>query len=185
MKSFIKRGEIRISPASYYKDGAALNPRTDDELNKKRSLLGERSRIITKDGKEIPIIGDIHETVSMPANYYALCMSTNFEPYIFEEFKDYDSCVIIKDSEQFMVRLEMCSKNIIPNCDFHYNPVEYFDPCEPCKDQFFNPAMCKDFRFAYQTEYRAIWYPLEDSYIKNHIVLNLGSLEDICELYIK
>ena len=184
MKPFVERGEIRISPASVYKDGPASHPRTDDELNINRSLPGQHSRITTMEGKEIPIIGDIHGTFSIPLNYYTLCMSTDFELQMFEEF-NYDSCVIIKDPEQFAARLEVSSRNVLPNWYFYHNPVEYFDPCEPYKNQYLDPVMCKDFRFAYQMEYRAIWHPLEYGTAKDYIFLLLGSLEDICDLYIR
>ena len=185
MKPFIQRGEIRISPASEYKDGPASDPRTDDELNKKRSLPGQHSKITTMEGKDIPIIGDVHETVSIRMDYYALCMSTDFEPHIFEEFSDYDSCVIIKDPEQLAARIEASSSSVLPNWYFHHNPVEYFDPYEPHKNQYFAPVMCKDFRFAYQMEYRVIWHPQEHGSTKGYIFLSLGSLEDICDLYIR
>ncbi len=185
MKPFIERGEIRISPASFYKDGPVSDPRTDDELNKKRSFPGQHSRITTMEGKEIPIIGDVQENVSIGVNYYALCMSTDFEPQIFEEFRDYDSCVIIKDPEQFAARIEAASRSVLPSWYFHHNPVEYFDPCEPYKNQYFDPVMCKDFRFAYQVEYRVIWHPQKHGSAKDYIFLCLGSLEDICDLYIK
>ena len=185
MKPFIERGEIRISPASVYKYGLLSDHRTDDELNKKRSFPGQQSRITTIEGKEIPIIGDVHETVSISVNYYTLCMSTDFEPQIFEEFSDYDSCVIIKDPEQFAARLEASSRSVLPNWYFHHNPVEYFDPCEPYKKQYVDPVMCKDFRFAYQMEYRVIWHPQDRGSAKDYISLHLGSLEDICYLYIK
>lgn len=184
MMPFIQRGEIRISPAAVYKDGPALDPRTDDELNIHRWLPGQHSRITTKEGKEIPIIGDIHETFSIPMDYYTLCMSCDFEPQIFEEF-GYDSCVIIKDPEKFAARLEASSRNVLPNWYFYDNPVEYFDPYEPYKNQYLDPVMCKDFRFAYQMEYRVIWRPLEYGSAKDYIFLTIGSLEDICDLYIK
>ena len=185
MRLFVERGEIRTSPASVYKDGPALDHRTDDELNKKRLLPGQYSRIMTVEGKEIPIIGDVHETVSIPVNYYTLCMSTDFEPQLFEEFSDYDSCVIIKDPEQFTARLEASSRSVLPNWYFHHSPVEYFDPCEPDKNQYLDPVMCKDFRFAYQLEYRAIWHPSGYGSARDYIFLCLGSLEDICDLYIR
>lgn len=184
MKAFVKTGEIRISPASVYKDGPPSDPRTDDELNIHRYLPGQHTRITTKDGQEIPIIGDFKTTYSIPRNYYTLCMSTDFEPQIFEEFL-YDSCVIIKDPNQFAARLEMSTKDLLPNWYFHHNPVEYFDPHEPYKNQYLDPLMCKDFRFAYQMEYRAIWHPLDHGIAKDYIVVQIGSLEDICELYIK
>ena len=184
MKPFVERGKIRLGPASIYKDGPVLDPRTDDELHKKRLLPGQHSRITTLEGKDIPIIGDVHETVSAGLNYYVLCMSTDFEPQIFEEFS-YDSCVIIKDPEQFAARLEASSRSVLPHWDFYHNSVEYFDPYDPYESQYFSAVMCKDFRFAYQMEYRTIWVPQANGSVKDYIFLCLGSLEDICDLYIR
>lgn len=184
MKLFVKSGEIRISPASVYNDGQVSDPRTDDELKIHRYFAGHHTRVTNKEGKEIPIIGDLHETYSIPMNYYTLCMSTDFEPYIFKEFV-YDSCVIIKDPDQFATRLEASTKIHLPNWYFHHNPVEYFDPYEPYRNQCLDPVMCKDFRFAYQMEYRFIWHPQDQGSAKDYIVVCIGSLEDICELYIK
>jgi hypothetical protein len=184
MRLFVESGEIRISPASVYKDGPVSDPRTDDELNIHRYLPGQHTRVTTKEGKEIPIIGDFHETYSIPMNYYTLCMSTDFEPHLFEEF-GYNSCVIIKDPEQFAARLEASTKSLLPNWHFHHNPVEYFDPYEPYENQYLDPVMCKDFRFAYQMEYRVIWHPLDHGSAKDYIVVRVGSLEDICELYVR
>lgn len=184
MKSFLESGEIRISPASVYKDGPLSDPRTDDELNIHRYLPKQHTRITTKEGKEIPIIGDFHEMYSIPMDYYTLCMSTDFEPQILEEF-GYDSCVIIKDPNQFAARIEASTRHLPSNWYFHHNPVEYFDPREPYRNQYLTPVMCKDFRFAYQMEYRFIWHPHDGTSAKDYIIVQIGSLEDICELYIR
>jgi hypothetical protein len=183
MRVFAERGEIRISPASVYKDGPVTDPRTDDELNIHRWLSGQHTRITTKEGKNIPVIGDVHETVSIPMNYYTLCMSCDFEPKMFEEF-GYDSCVIIKDPEQFAARIENSSRDFLQNWYFHHNPIEYFDPYEPYKNQYLDPVMCKDFRFTYQMEYRFIWHPLNFGSAKDYVFLTIGALNDICDLYI-
>jgi hypothetical protein len=183
MRPFVERGEIRISPAAVYKDGPIRDPRTDDELNIHRWFLGQHTRITTKEGREIPIIGDVHGTVSIPMNYYTLCMSSDFEQKMFEEF-GYDSCVIIRNPEQFAARLECSSRIVLPNWYFHHNPIEYFDPYEPYRNQYLDPVMCKDFRFAYQMEYRFIWHPLSFGSAKDYILLSTGSLNDVCDLYV-
>lgn len=105
MKQIVEEGLIRISPASKYKDGSALNPRTDDELNKHRWELGDHITIATQDGNAIPIIGDLKTTESANSNYYTLCLSCDFEPIIFDQFK-YDSCVVINKPDEFTARLE-------------------------------------------------------------------------------
>jgi len=110
-------------------------------------------------------------------------MSCDFEPKMFEEF-GYDSCVIIKDPEQFAARIENSSRDFLQNWYFHHNPIEYFDPYEPYKNQYLDPVMCKDFRFTYQMEYRFIWHPLNFGSAKDYVFLTIGALNDICDLYI-
>jgi len=184
MKLIVDEGIIRISPASKYKDGNAHDPRTDDEINKHRWELGDKIRIITQDGKESSIIGDLKHTVSASNNYYTLCCACDFEPTIFEEF-NYDSCVVFKHPEEFANRLEKAAKKQLPGWYFHHNPTEYFDPYVPTKNQYFDATMCKDFSYAYQMEYRFLWHPMGKANAKDYIDINLGPLDDICELYIE
>jgi hypothetical protein len=183
MQGFVEKGKIRISPASAYRDGFELDPRTDDELNKHRWELGDHIRIRTQTGKEQPIIGDLKRTVSAPNNYYTLCVSTDFEPTMFELF-GYDSCVVIKNPKEFAARLERVTRSILPGWYFLDCPIEYFDPHEPNRTQLFTATMCKDFSYAYQMEYRFLWDPLDKTSAKDHIEVNLGPLRDICELYV-
>ncbi|MDF1589218.1 MAG: hypothetical protein P1P93_08715 [Gammaproteobacteria bacterium] len=183
MKEFVEEGKIRISPASKYNDGKALDPRTDDELNKHRWQRGDNIKIVTKDNNEISIIGDLQRSVSTLTNYYTLCLSCDFEPVIFEEF-EYDACVVIKKPDEFVKRLEEQTKRQLPSWFFHHNPIEYFDSHEPSKNQYFNAMMFKDFSYAYQMEYRFMWIPPNKGNAKSHINVTLGSLDDICELFV-
>jgi hypothetical protein len=183
MKLFVERGEVRISPASSYEDGIANDPRNDDELNKKKWLFGDRTTIKIKEGKQTPIIGALKEIVSTQTDYYTLCMSCDYEPRIFEEF-GYDSCIFIRDPVEFAKRIEQNSKIVLPEFYFYHNPIEYFDPHEPIKNQYFEPTMCKDFVYAYQMEYRFLWFPFGNGAVSDHITLILGPIDDICELYI-
>lgn len=183
MKQFIEEGKIRISPASKYKDGNELDPRTDDELNKHLWELGDHIRITTQDGKVIPIIGDLQRSASTANNYYTLCLSCDFEPIIFEEF-GYDACVVIKNTDEFASRLEEGTKKQLPGWYFHHNPTEYFDPHAPIQNQHFGATMSKDFSYAYQMEYRFLWDHFNKGNAKEHIEVNLGPLYDICELFV-
>ena len=85
--------------------------------------------------KEIPIIGDLKRSVSTSSNYYTLCLSCDFEPIIFEEFNN-DACVVVKNPEEFARRLEQETKEQLPGWYFHHNPIEYFDPHAPIKNQY-------------------------------------------------
>jgi len=183
MQLTVNEGIIQISPASKYKDGNASDPRTDDEMKKHRWELGDHIKVTTQDGKESSFIGDLKRTVSPSNNYYTLCCSCDFEPTIFEEF-NYDSCVVIKNPEEFANRLEKAAKKQLPGWYFHHNPTEYFDPHVPTINQYFEATMCKDFLYAYQMEYRFLWYPQNNENAEKHLSVNLGPLDDICELYI-
>ena len=182
MKQIVEEGKIRLSLASNYKDGHALDPRTDDEMNKHRWELGDHIKITTQDGKQMPILGDLKRTVTTLNNYYTLCLSSDFEPIIFELF-GYDSCVVIKNPEEFSTRLEQATKHILPGWFFHHNPMEYFDPHEPIKNQYISATMSKDFSYSYQMEYRFLWNPPIIANAKDYIEVSLGPLHDICELY--
>ncbi len=182
MKRIVNEGKIRISPASKYRVGCTNDPRTDDELNKRRWELGDNCKITTQDGKESAVIGDVKRTVSTSYNYYMLSLACDFEPSIFEQF-NYDSCVVIKNPAKFSARLEFEAKSFLPTWYFHHNPTQYFDPNEPTNNQYFSASMCKDFRYAYQIEYRYLWAPLNGGDATDHFEVNLGPLNDICELY--
>jgi hypothetical protein len=182
MKQFVQQGKIRISPASKYKDGPVLDPKTDDELNKHRWELGDHIKITTQDGKYMPIIGDLQRTATTPNNYYTLCLSCDFEPVIFNQFS-YDACVVVKKPKEFAERLEHEAKIVIPEWYFFHGPIQYFDPHESTRNQFFNATMCKEFSYAYQMEYRFLWDSLNTGSANDHIEVNLGPLNDICELY--
>jgi hypothetical protein len=182
--SLFEFGYTKIKPASVYKDGISSDPRTDDEKNKERWFVGDHSKITTLNGDEIKTIGDVKSNNSA-CDYYVLCLSYDFEPLMFEEF-GYDSCLIIKNPEEFAFRLEAEFKKHFPGWYFHHNPIHYFDPFEHQKNEYFSPTMSKDFSFAYQMEYRFLLDPLkptEEIKSLSEFEIQLGSLSDICELY--
>jgi hypothetical protein len=53
------------------------------------------------------------------------------------------------------------------------------------KNQYFDAAMCKDCRFAYQREYRFIWMNLEGQEARGFRHLNLGPLDDIAKVHFR
>lgn len=184
MKEFIQEGKIRISPALSYKDGAKHDPRTDDELNKNRWTPGKSITIQTKDGVNIPILGDMKSTVSAP-NYYTVCFSTEFEYYMFDKF-GYDTCIIIHNPELFEKRIKEATDKLLPNWYYIGTPVEYYDPYEKSsKNEVFMATISKEFLYAYQQEYRLLWDSLNNEEVKDYIYVQVGDLNDICELYHK
>lgn len=175
-------GMIRIRAASGFKSLEHDGARQDDECTKKAFLPGAHTRITTRDGIDIPISGDVEKAVSMP-DYYVFCMTCDWDANLFSEFDGADSCIVIKNVEEFARRIDHAAAPQLPNWDFHHNPVEYFDPYERIKNEYFNAGMCKDFRFAYQREYRFLWFPKNDEVAEGFKFLSLGGLHDLAEVH--
>ncbi len=181
LEEMVHRGRIRIGPASFYRKLELGEARADEERAKVSFMPGEYSRITSHDGREIPFIGDIRRSVSAP-NYYVLCLSCDWDSALFTDFQA-DACAVIRGTDAFAERLEAASKLQLDDWYFHHNPVEYFDPHEMPENQYFDAAMCKDFRFTYQREYRFLWIHLQDREPTGFRYLDLGPLRDIVELY--
>jgi hypothetical protein len=174
-------GQIRIRPASDFRQLEHDTARWDEECSKTFFLPGAHTRITTQDGRNIPIVGDVEQAVSMP-DYYVFCMSCDWDPDLFTDFGEVDACIIIKDAELFARRIEDAASAQLPGWHFHHNPAEYFDPFERINNEYFDAAMSKDFRFAYQREYRFIWFPKNDDAPKGFRFLKLGSLGNLAEI---
>ncbi len=183
MQAMVEQGLIRIGPASFYREFELDGARTDEELTKSSFMLGEYTHATTQDGKKIPIIGNVRQTVSA-RDYFVLCMSCDWDPMLFEDFGA-DSCVVVHDPEAFAQRLDLASKSILDGWYFHHNPVEYFDPYEGSHNQYFDATMSKDFRFAYQREYRFLWTHLGGQKADGFRFLELGPLEGIAALHLR
>ncbi|WP_153002438.1 hypothetical protein [Pseudomonas putida] len=147
-----KVGGLRMWHADFYarleKDAA----RQDQEMVKGRFLNGPKTIITNLDGLRIPTIGDVRISHSGP-EYFLLCMSCDWDVELFDDF-GVDHCGVVEDVEGFALKLEEALAHAMPGYRFHHNPVEYYDPYEAVRDQYFSHAMSKDFKYAYQREYR-------------------------------
>lgn len=184
MKPMVEQGQVRIGPASQYIEGTPGDPRTDDELNKHAFLSGKHSRITTLSGKTLSVIGDVQRTVSSQ-NYYVLCSSCGYHPELFNDFSA-DCCVVIRNPEEFARRIDLAFREQLDeDLYFYHNPVEYFDPYEMHHNQPLDAVICKDFSYAYQMEYRFVWFSLKIVPADGYLYLDLGSLQDIASLYMR
>lgn len=174
-------GKIRIRPASDFRQMEHNRARQDEECSKKSFLAGAHTRITTRDGHNIPILGDVEQTVSMP-DYYVFCMTCDWDPELFTDFEA-DTCIVIKDAELFARRVEIAAALQLLGWYFHHNPVQYFDPYERLKNEYFGAMMSKDFRFAYQREYRFLWSPQNGGAPDGFKFLELGSLGNLVEVH--
>lgn len=166
---FYRFGRVRFSPASHYKDSAALLAVGDDELQMEwfDAQLVRQSALVD--------------------DYYCLCFSSEYDYRLFADFQA-DSCVAILDLEELTVRLRRAIERY--NRDHPDNriaamfgcPIIYIDPfavetpTEAKEVQF-----TKHFRFAYQTEFRFVLSPVHKGTLEP-LFLTLGALTDIAEM---
>lgn len=179
-RDLVERGRLRVAPAHYYRKLEGDEARQDEEMEKHEFLPGEYTSVITEDGKPIKVIGDIRRSVSRKS-YYFLCTSCDWDQALFDDFGA-DSCVVIRDPQRFADRLEAAAQSHLPGWRFHHCPVEYFDPHERLPNQRIDAGMSKDFRFAYQREYRFIWVSPAGHSATDFKYLDAGTLGDIVEL---
>ena len=168
-KEFIQAGRVRISPASYYNDTAAINAVRDDELR-----LQWYDTQLTQKVLEVK-------------NYYCLCLSSEYDYRLFVDFQS-DSCIAIKDPVAFSQRLRHAiSQHNKENPASRISqltecPVIYVDPFKLAPPELtIEVQFCKHFRFAYQTEFRFVLAPAEDRQLEPFF-LNLGTIRDIAEM---
>ncbi len=180
-------GTFRIASANYYRDPSLNFAIQDSELEFTEELYGAKVHyppnrdysIPENQWKEMPIIGNVKSTRRLPGDYYVACFAQSYEYRLFDDF-GYEACLVIKDIRRFIDAVGWCVHEQLPGWKFLLGPVEYRDPYHPAEniDLFF----CKHFRYAYQREFRFVWQspkPIEEL---KPIYLELGPLNDYCEL---
>ena len=163
LEQMLKKGQMRISPASKYTDPSLNSAIQDDELK----------RIInhTKHNKIIQ---------ESTTDYYVYCLSCAFTPRLFSDFET-DTCLIIKNPQIFIKKVLDAFREICREWDGIAKVVKYFDPLHGTYEQV-DIYSFKHFRYSYQKELRFIWLPEEPVQNLDYKYIELGSLEDCCEL---
>lgn len=157
LDDIVKFGRIRIGPASKHIQGKD-HARYDDELNK-TIYLPPNSEAYMSDcnGRKISDIdGSIGITRSVD-DYYIYCMSCDFHMNLIKEFIQSDTCMEVCDTDQFINCVMRGGDAALPNWLFNYGFVHYFDMKDKDPNEHIDPRMCKDFKYAYQREYRFVW----------------------------
>ncbi|MGD9690407.1 MAG: hypothetical protein AB7K52_13685 [Phycisphaerales bacterium] len=200
LRPMLEHGQIRLCPASFYKDTSLGPHRHDDERVRTthQHPFGTKIRVVQRadgtsvpNGPESPVLGNITTRVES-WDYFVWCGSGALEPRLFIDFDHADACVIVRDVRAFAQRLGWAASQhilgAIPSVgaiEVEWKGVRYFDPHLPPKppnDRLPVP-WSKPLRYAYQQEYRIVIevFPSPASTLP---VLNLclGPLSDIAEL---
>lgn len=181
MRQMVEQGRVRFSPAELYEGEENNAARRDDELHKHSYMPGQYITIRRESGEVTKPIGDIKRTVQGPS-YHLVCFSCVWNVELFEDFQA-DTCVAVIAPEEFAKRLEVAGELVFPGWYFYHNPVQYFDPYKIQKDEVINSATSKDFRLAYQNEYRILWSQMEAAPIDGFQFVDIGPAQDIMKMY--
>jgi hypothetical protein len=193
MRDFLERGELLLSPASYYQGSEHGVARRDNEM--------EIETIVTPYDYDL---GMVHASLlaahgerawaffrhQKPCDHYLFCVTVGFD---FRHFLDFGSdgepaeeCVLIRDQQAFEQRLLAGMQLALPGWDLSFGGAKYVDPywilqaLTTIEHEIF---YLKNFRFMYQNEFRGLAMPpLSVSGPFKRIPIALGSLEDIAEL---
>lgn len=181
----LKEGKICVNPASLFSDPSLNRAVRDFELelkvfNKRKSK--KETLIKNKLDLESPIssVGSDGYTIKSNTDYYVYCLSSYWAPRLFGDFEA-NSCLIIKKPEVFIKRLVKSLATKFPAWQCFGTGVRYIDPLNCSKDGV-DIFSTKQFKFAYQKEYRVICYPTDPVQKLEQFFIYIGNLEDICEL---
>lgn len=184
LKETFKEGKIRIKLASGNNNSQLNAAQQDNEIKKHHYLTNARIEIIRPEGNiEQPFKGDIKHEISLPFDYYMYSMAMDFDWYMFNEFGA-NACLIVKDVPKFIDRINQAILKVYPRLDPYDFPVQYYDPYEVRTNEKIDPGSSKDFSYALQKEFRLLWLPIKclHEQLHKYIDLEIGSLQDICEL---
>lgn len=186
LKDTLEKGIFRIAPASSYTDPSLNLAQQDTELEV--AIMASPSEVTLEainektgksEGRVMPI-GNVELKFEAPSNYYVCCLALTFDPRMFGDFQA-DCALIVKKPKQFYERLLPAFARQIRGCNGNGQPVVYYDPLNPPKKPL-SVHFSKHFKYSYQREYRFTWNPHSFFTQFNPVFIEMGSLEDICEI---
>ncbi len=186
IKDAMNHGRFRIGPAASYAD-PSLNPAIqDDELSVTAVRSGRTAQVMMVDpttgkpGETLPIIGEISYSNMMQENFYVMCLTDGYSPRLLDDF-GYDAMLIIHNMPRFTIRIEKAMRLQRPKMLMGGNNVHYYDPYR-VQPHSLTPFYAKNFRYAYQREYRLVWHQPGLPLDSEPLWLEIGSISDIASI---
>lgn len=180
LNDIFHKGEIRVAPASYYNDPSLNKAIKDNELSFTVTSRPSDVHITNSTGETINPIGNIEFTVESTTNYYVFCFAQN---YTYREYDDFeaDTCIIVREPEKLLERMIEAFENKVDGFTGYPTPVKYLDPLQAKSDDV-EIFMSKHFRYAYQNEYRIIWFPHHQVKKLEPVYIDIGSIESFADI---
>ncbi|WOJ95779.1 hypothetical protein R0137_11050 [Congregibacter brevis] len=176
-------GIFRVAPASTYRDPSLNAAILDNELDFAYQMFGDEVEITLPNGRKTKPIGDVEWRVQGLTNYYVQCFAGAYSPRLFADFK-YDSAILIEDTDAFFSLLSSAVDRKLGEQGFTYlvTPVEYVDPLANVEKDLLIPVI-KHFKYAYQSEIRALWVPDSPTMELEALTVELGDMSEYAKYF--
>lgn len=173
----LKFGEFRLRPASDYKHYETDKARHDDELVRVFKSPADSVTIsVMGTAQIIKPIGDIVYRSETQTDYLTICFSERWDEYLFNDFPNTDSCLIIHDVEEFCERLYSSVELTLPQWIGIDAPIVYGGRSG------LGAIFSKPLRFVSQHEWRFAWLSKAAIGQLNPVNIQIGSIVDIAEI---
>lgn len=183
LRNTLEMGDWRVSPASFYSDTNLDKARKDSELEFpiRAAILGKTSMPVEEIDGEFyhELRGEYERHIRAPSDFYLVSLARGLIYRMFDDFHS-DACLIINNERGFIRRMLVAFESVSPGSFGTFRTVDYVDPYLPKPP--IDIRFVKHFRFAYQEEERFVWHPVGVRAKLPQISINLGPLNDICEL---
>lgn len=187
LRDMLEKGEVRLSPAGFYKKGSLLKAMRDLETERAfhipafTDILRGR-RTVAYRGTEGKIDDGFIKVIIECPNYVLWSACADVDRRLPEDF-DADAALVNKQPELFAQRFLIGARTIWNDVSSWHGLVDYYDPCSLTHTKA-RPETFKHFLFAYQREWRLCLYTLANTIPDEPINLEIGSLSDIAELVV-
>jgi len=162
LDGLLKRGELRLSPASKYDDPSLNVAVADDERHFEKIDGHSRTHYV-------------HE-----GDFYCFCSSWIHGDRLISDFEA-TAVLVVDKPHEFFVRLATALDR--KSYRIRFDRVEYVDPLLLGDHDVPELVFTKHMRFAYQFEHRWVAQPSRTDEKLAIVELRLGSIEDIAEIY--
>ena len=186
IRDALSNGVIKIHPASRYNNSSLNSAQYDEELRHFAVTPHERIPFelmgtIVPGGPEVMIPYqplELFRFMEVP-NFYVLCCAASFDCRMFNDFTA-DAALIIHGKEEFIKRVGDAVAQHVPST-FSHQKVRYYDPYRIARPSEVVPAFSKNFKYAYQDEYRLVWKPSSGTELEPFFI-NIGPMNDIAAM---
>ncbi len=187
IKDAINYGRFRIAPAASYAD-PSLNPAVqDDELSITAIRSGDTAVIHSinpktgERGEAMQAIGEIQYSRRLQENFYVMCMTAGYRPRLLDDFAA-NALLVIKNVDRFLIRIEKAVKKVRPDLMLIADKVNYYDPYRVSPNDL-EPFFAKNFKYAYQREYRLVWHAPGLPLDSEPFFVEIGAMKEIAAIH--